>query len=551
MRRRALALLFGLGFAFLSLELGLRVLGVAYFVPVLPSREAPNSPDIVAGFATMRENAFRVLCLGNSHTQGYGDEIQGSYPDELQKLLEKSFPDKTFQVINAGRGNQNSSEILEALPRLLSRYRPHVVFAMVGEPNAWNYRYFYKFLGSDSGLYDLLRGLKVVRLLDLLRRFDARNDPPLEQHPPLPSLSSPEFEYPVLASGWLAYLEAHPDLVKAPRGELEVARRAMGRWAAHPQGAGRRRLLSEMARIDFHFRRHVSGLDVAEKLVSLPGGHFEYPLWKALEEAAPRMSGHDHERAAKIRKILLARLPESLSVKKLEDLLGTDPITNADPELLAFAARSLPGESRVCIPYLAQLKRRGTLVALLDAHGDCGRENPFGEFARGPGADLSAFSKDDKFRLGLATMVPTTAAEPFGGVFAENARKAHPDYLSEAELGEETGRLHRWVADDLRKTAELVRDHKVKLIFQTYPRYRQSRRERWVDFLVRAAAKELNLPLSDTSAAFGKIFETEDSEPYYFKEKRSFQDDHLNIRGNRVVAELMLEAMRSNKLLPR
>lgn len=550
MKGRALVLLFGLGAAFLTLELGLRLLGVAYFVPIFATREA-STPDIVAGPVTMREDAYRVLCLGNSHTQGFGDEIQGTYPGELQKLLSAKFPGKAFQVINAGRGNQNSSEVLEALPRLLESYRPHVVFAMVGEPNAWNYRYFYKFQGADSRLYDLLRGLKVVRLIDLLRRFDARNDAPLEQDPPLHSLSSPEFEYPVLASGWLAYLEAHPDLAKAPRGELEVARRAMGRWAAHPLAAGRRRLLSEMARIDFFFRRHVSGLDIAEKLVALPGGRFEFLLWKALEETAPRMSGHDLERAARLQRTLLARLPSPEALRQLSEFFRQESPQSTDPELIALAAASAPGESRACIPFVAQLMKRGTLAALRDAHADCGRENPYGEFARGPGADLSAFSKDDRFQVSLAMAVPSTAAEPFGGVFAENARKANPAYLSPAELGAETERLHRWVAEDLRKTVELVRDHGASIVLQTYPRYRQSRRERWVDFLVREAAKEHKAPLSDTSSAFGGIFAKEASEQYYFKENRSVQDDHLNIKGNRLVAELMLEALEKNRLLPR
>lgn len=546
--RRLGALFLGLLLALVVAEASLRLLGVAYFLPVQASRGGANEPDALPGSETVKEGAVRILCLGNSHTQGYADDVQSSYPRELEDLLRARFPGKKFQVINTGRGNSNSSEILESIPRILAKYRPHVVFAMIGEPNAWNYRYYYKFKGAGGFIYDHLRALKIVRLLDLLRHFDARGDIAIDPEPPIPQLTQPAFEYPMLASAWIGYLEAHPALDRVPLGELAQASVAMHRWAAHPRAKDRRRLRAVIAEIDFYLGNFGSGLEAAESLLAIPGERFDIWLWRAVGRYREKMEALHRERAGRILAELEARAKAvKLGPGWLESLEGfldnpeNDP--GNDAGLLEKFLSVTPGESRICDRLASLQKNKHDLSSLAETYISCARENPYGQFGRVTVPDLSPFPPRLARRIQDQVLVPTTAQEPFGGVFGENARKADEGFLSASELDQETANLHRWVADDLRKVIEVARDHGLKVVMQTYPPYRASRRERWPDSLIRSAAREKGATLSDTSGHFRRIFAAEPSEPYFYKEGRAFQDDHLNRKGNQEVAKLMLRQL--------
>src|SRR4051812_12721742 len=131
--RRLAALLFGLALALAAAELGLRVVGFAFLFE--RGRPAITEPRIVPGmppFPVPAADAFRILCIGNSHTQGASETLRGAFPHQLEELLQAKYPGRRFQVINAGRGNWNSSEVLEHLPGFLADYHPRVVFAMLG-----------------------------------------------------------------------------------------------------------------------------------------------------------------------------------------------------------------------------------------------------------------------------------------------------------------------------------------------------------------------------------------------------------------------------------
>ncbi|MFH0985845.1 MAG: SGNH/GDSL hydrolase family protein [Candidatus Omnitrophota bacterium] len=121
-----------------------------------------------------------ILCLGNSFTKGDGAEASMSYPAQLQRLLDQRLPSRKFEVLNQGKGGQNTSELIKVLSRELDRYRPDFVLLQTGQPNLWNYlRYTDHLRRKDKdfswprhGTYvvrDLLYESRVYRLIVLLR----------------------------------------------------------------------------------------------------------------------------------------------------------------------------------------------------------------------------------------------------------------------------------------------------------------------------------------------------------------------------------------------
>ncbi len=73
-----------------------------------------------------KESRYRILCFGDSWTNGYGVNLEDTYP----KQLEKNLHDRGFtnvEVINCGRGGQYSSTYLEAMKRIIPILNPDLV----------------------------------------------------------------------------------------------------------------------------------------------------------------------------------------------------------------------------------------------------------------------------------------------------------------------------------------------------------------------------------------------------------------------------------------
>ncbi|MEM7199431.1 MAG: SGNH/GDSL hydrolase family protein [Planctomycetota bacterium] len=95
--------------------------------PRTPSLHASGSAESV------------VLCVGDSNTFGMGaSTADGPYPAQLGRLLEDAEPGR-WSVVNGGRPGLNSEEIVRGLPMLLERYRPRVVYALVGTNDVWSH----------------------------------------------------------------------------------------------------------------------------------------------------------------------------------------------------------------------------------------------------------------------------------------------------------------------------------------------------------------------------------------------------------------------------
>ena len=114
--------LFGLFVCLVLMEAGLRISGALYRA----SRDRRNRE------ALRDAGAYRILCLGESTTAGFGD----AYPAHLERILNTRLPGKTFKVINEGIGGAKTGLILSNLPGNMEKYKPHMIITMMGVNDA-------------------------------------------------------------------------------------------------------------------------------------------------------------------------------------------------------------------------------------------------------------------------------------------------------------------------------------------------------------------------------------------------------------------------------
>lgn len=147
--------------AFLVLELAVRA-GGAIYVGLRP----PAPPPIPSG--------FRILCVGDSFTFGFGAHPGKSYPQDLQGLLDRAYGPGRFAVINRGIPNLNSTQLAMRLPEWLSQDRPDLVLILIGweELKLYESSYFL-FAPMSAGWRGVLAALDMLlrhsRLYSLAR----------------------------------------------------------------------------------------------------------------------------------------------------------------------------------------------------------------------------------------------------------------------------------------------------------------------------------------------------------------------------------------------
>lgn len=147
-----------------------------------------------------KKAAYRIMCLGESTTAIGGED---SYPAQLQDILNESYKDTRFIVINKGVTGCNSSGILSLLEENLQKYRPDMVIAMMGhndggvvyykdirERGAWIFRH--------SALYRFAR-LLYNQIIAKMKEANALE--PAEASADNRLADGPEDDYAYTASG--------------------------------------------------------------------------------------------------------------------------------------------------------------------------------------------------------------------------------------------------------------------------------------------------------------------------------------------------------------
>ena len=74
-------------------------------------------------------SAFRILCLGDSRTFGYGVEEEKSYPFLLERFLQKRLPGVSIVVINGGVPGYSSCQGSIWLRKKGLAFKPHLIIA--------------------------------------------------------------------------------------------------------------------------------------------------------------------------------------------------------------------------------------------------------------------------------------------------------------------------------------------------------------------------------------------------------------------------------------
>ncbi|MES2622690.1 MAG: GDSL-type esterase/lipase family protein [Bacteroidota bacterium] len=79
-------------------------------------------------WATQKDSGeLRVITLGDSFTDGDGSPQDSSYPRELERLLQQSYPEIKINVMNAGRCGSDPWFEYKKLHDLLLKYKPDLV----------------------------------------------------------------------------------------------------------------------------------------------------------------------------------------------------------------------------------------------------------------------------------------------------------------------------------------------------------------------------------------------------------------------------------------
>ncbi len=75
---------------------------------------------------------FRVICMGDSVTFGWPADIKDTYPKILEGLLSSHFPERKFEVFNAGVPGYTSYQGLIWLKKDLIKLRPDLIIVYYG-----------------------------------------------------------------------------------------------------------------------------------------------------------------------------------------------------------------------------------------------------------------------------------------------------------------------------------------------------------------------------------------------------------------------------------
>lgn len=92
-----------------------------------------------------RSGVWRIVCLGASTTEGMADD-ETTYPHFLQQALNRRFPDRQIEVINAGHHAQNIDDLLELLRQKVLPLKPDIILFYEAANNIqWS-----EFIGSPA-----------------------------------------------------------------------------------------------------------------------------------------------------------------------------------------------------------------------------------------------------------------------------------------------------------------------------------------------------------------------------------------------------------------
>ncbi|MBF0485615.1 MAG: tetratricopeptide repeat protein [Candidatus Omnitrophica bacterium] len=147
--QRVALILLGVFLSLVILETGLRWAGFVF----------TSIQGYQNWLSVSQKGSYRIMCLGESTTAG-------SYPRQLETILNESGLKVKFSVINRGYAGTNTSVILSHLEENLDKYKPDMVITMMGVNDNRNYVFYQDNGGAKAK--DFLHSLRTYKLMALL-----------------------------------------------------------------------------------------------------------------------------------------------------------------------------------------------------------------------------------------------------------------------------------------------------------------------------------------------------------------------------------------------
>jgi hypothetical protein len=523
-RRRLYALLLGLATVLVVFEIVLRLTGAfeRQFWQV-EGRDVHSDKPV-------------VLFVGNSHTMGSGAPKDKSFPNQLAaRLTARNHGTMPFEFVNVGRGNANSSFIVESLPAFLAKYHPSYVVVMTGETNQWNHYGYANFVNRSSkpsplaNLYELAYHIRVFRFVQLFNEFVVK--------PRTTQVFSSQKESD-RALFWISALDNSNmfDISKMTTGELTEARRVLEKFIReNPEHVG-----ALMASSDVYFKSTTAedlaaGYRNLRKAYEINGEHYNFSIDRTLNFYL-----RDSQRPVEIEKWahhLKDRRPKDfkLFIEFFDGLRTPKSLLEASVERrLAFFGSAVDANPTNSIARTVLYNQQ--IVAKRYAEG---LQTLMG------GAALNPFSNMMDWYATMQQLRETVQNEKEPNqplvvkidAALESFKARYPEHADSSRLISQAA-IARWLASDLEAIAKLVRNAHAELMLQTYMP-EKSGFEKPANAVIRKFADRHGIPISDTAKFFFRI------EPDPIKRQRFFTtwygefDNHLGENGYAVISELL------------
>lgn len=479
----------------------------------------------IGSFSIKKKKAEKtIVFLGNSHTMGAGAPPGMSYPDQLQRLCDQKFGTGKIEIINLGRGNFNTRNILDHLEDNLDRLRPDLVVMMIGEPNIWNLYGYGDFLSETEKpenwekVYSFLDNFKTYRFFSVLLRR------------PVDDLQVFKTDDPVI-NGWV-WLGALQDgnqynLYTLTRSEAADAIRALTALTeSGPDNRGAYAFLGQVA--------HHSLKDAALTLQYFRSAlnrsrEFDYLIYRDLflnleTNINWKVVSTELEEAKKAAALLY---PGEKKFRELDNYFQSGAFPpGADPEIFyREAIKAQPSFIKAykdLAEYYFKTKRPKESAEMAIAGI---RMNPLS-------AQTNLFKHLHQLKEGFHNQEVHVYIDRF---FNEYTRR----FPGEAErvIDLSNAILGKWVKHDLLKIVKELKKRRIEFVIQSYPP-RRSGPVSNINRIVKGIAEENNFKLSDTYLHLEKLFWKVNKEDYYSMQY-GISDSHLNQKGYGEVAKLL------------
>lgn len=519
--------LLGIFTSFVFFEGSLRLLG--YVENLGRQKDSKIKPD-----------AYRITCLGNSYTHGAGAPPGESYPDHLQRILDLRNPQK-YQVINRGRGNINTSYILQNLPGWLEIDKPQIVFAMVGEPNSWNRYGYWDYLNKmqklpedDSfNLDKLFRWSRLYRLVELFKNRSESWNMNFESGRSLVFRNMQKVtdkDKLTLGYIWIGALEEGGifDIWDLPNDHQEEAIEAIKVVFEKDKNLVAARMLAVL----FLRKKEVPiALSYLEQEVSL-NKNFNYPVWKIARYIKSIKPFWQTQRLDKI----FEHLNQKTTPQEIEEIISF----YSEQDILRKYHKNDIRYFEKMITYKPTDVQ--SLIAIASLMGERYPEKVI-QLARNA-ITLNPLSSSSYFINKLHFHIFSKR---------KDLRKEFFDFLSSLpisfngidlkEIMDRENHIENWIISDLEEMIRLATNAGAKVVIQTYPPVREGNFTRFADTILKRWWKnkkdKTNITFQDVDQNLDKFFKNGQVKEEFYARMYGPHDNHLNSSGYREIARLM------------